>query len=321
MHEAFPDLSPRELQRGIPLCSCSTLGIGGPARYLATIRKAVDLPPLLDWSEAENIHRVIIGEGSNVLFPDSGFPGLVVQILIPGIEREGNEVTVGAGENLGSVIEWLNQRGLQGMERMYGIPGSLAGAVVGNAGAYGQEIGQVLTEATVLAADGRITSMPAAELALDYRHSLFKQDRTLILLNCRLRLDPGKGSLQEISDAILKERSGKYPPGMKCPGSYFKNMKLEELDEDQLERIPTSFVMHGKIPAGKLLEAVGANGARKGDAAIASYHGNLIMNNGRATARDVVWLARKYARRVQESFGIRLEPEIRIIPEEGTEHE
>ena len=321
MHEAFPDLSPRELQRGVPLCSCSTLGIGGPARYLATIRKAVDLPPLLDWSEAENIHRVIIGEGSNVLFPDSGFPGLVVQILIPGIEREGNEVTVGAGDNLGSVIEWLNQRGLQGMERMYGIPGSLAGAVVGNAGAYGQEIGQVLTEATVLAADGRITSMPAAELALDYRHSLFKQDRTLILLNCRLRLDPGKGSLQEISDAILKERSGKYPPGMKCPGSYFKNMKLEELDEDQLERIPTSFVMHGKIPAGKLLEAVGANGARKGDAAIASYHGNLIMNNGRATARDVVWLARKYARRVQESFGIRLEPEIRIIPEEGTEHE
>ena len=317
MHEVFPDLSPGELQRGVPLCGYSTLGIGGPTRYLATIRKAVDLPPLLDWSEAENIRRVIISEGSNVLFPDSGFPGLVVQILIPGIEQEGNEVTVGAGENLGSVIEWLNQRRLQGMERMYGIPGSLAGAVVGNAGAYGQEIGQVLTEATVLAADGRITSMPAAALDLDYRHSLFKQDRTLILLNCRLSLDPGKGDLQEISDAVLKERSGKYPPGMKCPGSYFKNLKVEELDGDQLERIPTSFVMHGKIPAGKLLEAVGANGARKGDAAIASYHGNLIMNNGHATARDVVWLARKYARRVQESFGIRLEPEIRIIPEKG----
>ena len=321
MHQAFPDLSPGELQRGVPLSGYSTLEIGGPARYLTTIRKAADLPPLLDWSEAENIRRVIIGEGSNVLFPDSGFPGLVVQILIPGIEREGNEVTVGAGENLGSVIEWLNRRGLQGMERMYGIPGSLAGAVVGNAGAYGQEIGQVLTEATVLEADGRITSMPAAELDFDYRHSRFKKDRKLILLSCRLRLASRGGSLQEMSDAILKERSGKYPPGMKCPGSYFKNMKVEELDEDQLERIPTSFVMHGKIPAGKLLEAVGANGARKGDAAIASHHGNLIMNNGRATARDVVWLARKYARRVQESFGIRLEPEIRIIPEKGTEHE
>ena len=319
MGGVLPTLSRGELRRSVPLCGYSTLGIGGPARYLATIRKAADLPSLLDWSEAANVRRVIIGEGSNVLFPDSGFPGLVVQILIPGIEREGNEVTVGAGENLGSVIEWLSQSGLQGMERMYGIPGSLAGAVVGNAGAYGQEICQVLTEATVLRADGRITSMPAVQLDLGYRHSLFKQDRTLVLLNCRLRLHPGKGNLQKISDAILKERSSKYPPGMKCPGSYFKNLKVEELEEGQLERIPTSFVMHGKIPAGKLLEAVGANGARKGDAAIASYHGNLIMNTGRATGRDVVWLARKYAGRVHESFGIRLEPEIRIIQEKGAQ--
>jgi UDP-N-acetylenolpyruvoylglucosamine reductase len=104
---------------------------------------------------------------------------------------------------------------------------------------------------------------------------------------------------------------------MKCPGSYFKNLTVEELDEDQRKRIPPSFVRHGKIPAGKLLEAVGANGARKGDAAIASYHGNLIVNTGRATARDVVWLAGTYARRVQESFGVRLEPEIRVIREKG----
>ena len=207
------------------------------------------------------------------------------------------------------------------MERMYGIPGSLAGAVVGNAGAYGQEICQVLTEATVLAADGKITSMAAAELDFQYRHSLFKQDRTLILLNCRLRLASGKGNLQEVSDSILKERSKKYPPGMKCPGSYFKNVKVEELGEDQLERIPASFVVHGKISAGKLLEAVGANGARKGDAAIASYHGNLIMNNGRATAKDVVWLAEKYSRRVHKNFGIQLQPEIHIVPEKGTDHE
>ena len=321
MHEVLPTLIRAELRRSVSLSRYSTLEIGGEARFLVSIRDPTDLPALLNWSEGQEIPRIIIGEGSNVLFPDSGFPGLVVQILIPGIEREGNEVTVGAGENLGRVIEWLNQHGLQGMERMYGIPGSLAGAVIGNAGAYGQEIGQVLTEATVLAADGKITSMPAAELDFQYRHSLFKQDRTLILLNCRLRLGPGKGSLQEVSDSILKKRSGKYPPGMKCPGSYFKNVKVEELNEDQLERIPTSFVMHGKVPAGKLLEAVGANGARKGDAAIASYHGNLIMNNGRATARDIVWLAEKYCRRVQESFGIQLQPEIRVVPEKGTDYE
>ena len=321
MHELLPTLSRAELRHSVSLSHYSTLGIGGEARFLASIRDPADLPGLLNWSKAQEIPHIIIGQGSNVLFPDSGFPGLVIQILIPGIEREGNQVTVGAGENLGCVIEWLNQHGLQGMERMYGIPGSLAGAVVGNAGAYGQEICQVLTEATVLAADGKITSMPAARLDFQYRHSLLKEDRTLILLNCRLRLGSGKGSLQEVSDSILKKRSEKYPPGMKCPGSYFKNVKVEELDEDQLERIPASLVMHGKIPAGKLLEAVGANGARKGDAAIASYHGNLIMNSGRATARDVIWLAEEYSRRVQDSFGIQLQPEIRIVPEEGTAHE
>ena len=315
MHEVLPTLGRAKLRRSVSLSCYSTLGIGGEARFLASIRDPEDLPALLNWSEGQEIPRIIIGEGSNVLFPDAGFPGLVVQILISGIEQAGNEVSVGAGENLGRVIEWLNRRGLQGMERMYGIPGSLAGAIVGNAGAYGQEMSQLLTEATVLAADGKITSMPADQLDFRYRHSLFKQDRTLILLNCRLRLGAWKGSLQDVSDSILKERSEKYPPGMKCPGSYFKNVKVEELDEGQLERIPTSFAMHGKIPAGKLLEAVGANGARKGDAAIASYHGNLIMNNGRATARDVVWLAEKYGRRVNESFGIRLQPEIRIVPE------
>ncbi len=317
MSESLPTLSKTEVRRDVPLGAYSTLGIGGPARYLATIRQPADLRPLLDWSEAQGIPRIIVGEGSNVLFPDSGFPGLVVRVLIPGIERDGNEVIVGAGENLGRLIERLCQSGLQGMERMYGIPGSLAGAVVGNAGAYGQEICQVLTEATVLRADGTLRSMGAAELDFGYRHSLFKQDRALILLNCQLRLGPGKGNLQEIADTILEERSGKYPPGMKCPGSYFKNLTVEELDEDQRKRIPPSFVMHGKIPAGKLLEAVGANGARKGDAAIASYHGNLIVNTGRATARDVAWLAGTYARRVQESFGVRLEPEIRIIRAKG----
>ena len=186
MHEVLPTLGRAELRRSVSLSRYSTLGIGGEARFLASIRDPEDLPALLNWSEEQEIPRIIIGEGSNVLFPDSGFPGLVVQILIPGLEREGNEVSVGAGENLGRVIEWLNRRGLQGMERMYGIPGSLAGAVVGNAGAYGQEISQLLTEATVLAADGKITSMPAAQLDFQYRHSLFRRSRRVGLVSRKI---------------------------------------------------------------------------------------------------------------------------------------
>ena len=309
------------MRRDVPLSGYSTLGIGGPARYLATVHDPEDLQSLLDWAERMALPHLIIGEGSNILFPDAGFGGIALRIRIPGKRRHDNEVVVGAGENLGRLIEWVNRQGLQGLERMYGIPGGVAGAVVGNAGAYGQEISQVLTEATILTPDRRVATRPASRLAFDYRHSLFKTDRRMILLNCRLRLHPGAGSLQEESDFILKKRSVKYPPGIKCPGSYFKNVKIEEVDADRLAQIPPSFLMHGKIPAGKLLEAVGANGARRGEAMIATYHGNLILNLGKATARDVAGLAATYSQKVRDRFGIRLIPEIRIIEQETNGHE
>ncbi len=329
MSEVRPGVRPRTIQRDVPLSQYSTLGIGGEARYLATVRNQADLPPLLEWSRAKEIPSLIVGEGSNFLFPDSGFPGIVLRILIPGIDREGNEVVAGSGENLGSLIEHLNRRGLQGIERMYGIPGSLAGAVVGNAGAYGQEICDALISVSVLRSNGAIEVLPAAGLHFQYRHSRFKEDRSLVVLDCRLRLAPGGQSLQETSDSILEKRSRKYPSSLKCPGSFFKNVEMRYLDQSLVERIPPAFIMHGKIPAGKLLEAVGANGARRGDAMVADYHGNLILNLGNATARDILWLARKYAVRVQERFGIVLEPEIRILdgeqrennPETGAEYD
>lgn len=313
MYEGCSGLDPRIMQQGVSLSHYSTLGIGGNARYLASVRTQANLLTLLDWSRAKQIPSLIVGEGSNFLFPDSGFPGLVLQVLIPGIEQAGDEVVVGAGENLGSLIEYLNRQCLKGLERMYGIPGTLAGAVVGNAGAYGQETCGVLSSATVLRSNGTIEVLPSARLRFRYRHSLFKEDRSLVLLCCRLRLTPGGEKLQEVSNSILEKRSRKYPPAMKCPGSFFKNVPIENLDPHLLKRIPAGFVIHDKIPAGKLLDAVGAKGARRGDAMVASYHGNLIVNLGNATARDVLWLADKYAGRVLEHYGIELEPEIRIV--------
>ncbi len=313
MYEGCPGLDPGIIQRDVSLAHYSTLGIGGNAHYLAAVTNQANLLTLLDWSRAEKIPSLIVGEGSNFLFSDSGFPGLVLQVLIPGIEQEGDEVVVGAGENLGSLIEYLNRRRLKGLERMYGIPGTLAGAVVGNAGAYGQETCEALSSATVLRSDGTIEVLPAERLHFRYRHSLFKEDRNLVLLRCRLRLNPGGERLQEASNSILEKRSRKYPSAIKCPGSFFKNVQIENLDPHLLKRIPAAFIMHDKIPAGKLLDAVGAKGARRRDAMVASYHGNLILNLGTATARDVLWLADKYAGRVLEHYGIELEPEIRIV--------
>lgn len=306
-----------EIRERVALSGCCTLGIGGEARYFSSVRDLSGLREVLDWSRDRGLQVLVIGEGSNMLFPDEGYDGLVIQIRIAGIVPHGEHVVVGAGENLPSLIRWLNARGLQGLERMYGIPGSVAGAVVGNAGAYGQEICETVEDVKVLEPGGSTRSLSRAEMAFSYRSSILKQQRELILLECRLRLLAGGRDLQVVSDEILRRRSEKYPVGLKCPGSFFKNVPVRELTSEQRKGVPESFIIHDKIPAGKLLQAVGANGARRGDAMVASYHGNLILNRGSATCADVLWLARKYAGRVDERFGIRLEPEIRIIKVAG----
>ena len=111
----------------------------------------------------------------------------------------------------------------------------------------------------------------------------------------------------------MAKRLVKYPIGLKCPGSFFKNVVLSELSENARRRIPDTFIIGDKVPAGKLLEAVGARGVSRGDAQFAEYHGNLIINRGRAKSADILVLARKYAGRVLEDFRIRLEPEILIV--------
>lgn len=305
----------------VPMGPYSTMGIGGPARYLCAVDSQEDLSILLHWAHERALPWIVAGECSNILFSDKGVDGLVILNRLSGVARkDGSQVLVGSGENLGKLILWLNQNGLQGMEKMYGIPGTIAGAVVGNAGAYGQEICQTLKEATLIKVSGDLEVVPAEAMGFKYRHSRLKKDRGSVLVECRLELSPDVEHLQKESDAILKKRSIKYPPGLKCPGSFFKNIEVSSLDSDQRSRIPASFFYNGKVPAGKLLDTVGAKGARKGEAMIASYHANLILNCGRCSSADVLWLARTYANRVLDRYGIILEPEIRIL-NEGLEEE
>ncbi|MEJ2078398.1 MAG: UDP-N-acetylmuramate dehydrogenase [Acidobacteriota bacterium] len=301
-----------ELRSGVPATELTTLGVGGSCAWLADLSEPADLDPLLDWARTEGLPVVYLGEGSNVLFPDEGFPGLIIRTKILGRRRNGCEVELGGGENLQAVIDWLNSLGLGGMERMYGIPGTLAGALVGNAGAYGQEIKDVIETTDVWTPDGTRT-LSRADLDLGYRRSTLKDHRGWFVLRCRLRLHPTDGDLARISNEVLEKRLLKYPVGLKCPGSFFKNVIAGDLPPGVLARIPREFIQYGKIPAGRLLEAVGANGARRGGAQVAPYHGNLFMNRDAARAEDILALADEFSRRVLERFGIRLEPEVCLL--------
>ena len=187
----------------------------------------------------------------------------------------------------------------------------MAGAIVGNAGAYGQQMADVVEQVTVFHENSWTLEHP--ELAFGYRTTLLKRQPEWFVLSCRLGLTQDSRPLQDISDEILSRRMVKYPSGLCCPGSFFKNVTLDELDPDVLQKVPEDFIMFGKIPAGKLLEAVGANGAQRGKARFADYHGNLIINQGGASSQDVLWLADRYAGRVQQVFGIQLEPEVVIV--------
>lgn len=296
----------------VSLSHFCTLEVGGRARWFTRVSSRQELEQAVEWAAGLGIPVLSVGEGSNVLFPDSGYPGLVVQISVRGIRRRDSEVEVGAGENLNLLIRRLNGWYLAGMERMYGIPGTVAGALVGNAGAYGQEICEVVTSVSVWS-DFQVWELDPEGAGFRYRHSRFKEHKNWVVLSCRLRPRPAVEDLQAVSNAILEKRAVKYPPGLRCPGSFFKNVLVEEVPPQSLRRLPTGFIQFGKIPAGKLLEAVGAKGARRGGAEIAGYHANLIVNRGGATSRDILDLGAQHAERVWERFGIRLEPEIYIV--------
>ena len=304
---AAPQLSPR-----FSLAKLTTLGVGGPARWLAPIEQRQELNWAWEWADRKGLPMLYLGEGSNVLFSDRGFAGLVLQNRILGRDRAGTELRIGGGENLGEVICWANRQQLGGMEKMYGIPGTVAGAVVGNAGAYGQEIGDLVTDVEVWD-QGQARSLSAREAGFGYRESVFKTRRDWFILSCTIRLQRSSRDLMAVSTEILSRRLEKYPTGLKCPGSFFKNVVVKDLPPTTAAAIPADFITYGKIPAGRLLEEVGAKGAGRGNAQFAPHHANLLVNRGHATSRDIVILTEEYAQRVLRRFGIRLIPEIRIV--------
>jgi UDP-N-acetylmuramate dehydrogenase len=309
--QAYGTSNPKIRER-VPISDLTTIGVGGTCDSYLEICHLDEYVRVLENAQMKGIPTMAIGEGSNLLFSDSGFAGRIIRNRICARIHNGLDVEIGGGESLSETILWLNKLGLAGMQRMYGIPGTVAGALVGNAGAYGQEIGDVVTEVDAWNG-GVLKTFTRDLLQLGYRHSFFKFNPDWFIVKCRIRLQRSQEDLQSESDAILKKRLVKYPEGLKCPGSFFRNVLLGELSQEAKNRLPDDFIVGNKIPAGKLLEAVGARGVRRRDAQFADYHANLIINRGNASSQDILSLASEYAQRVMDKFRIRLEPEIRIV--------
>ncbi|EKD85325.1 MAG: hypothetical protein ACD_38C00043G0004 [uncultured bacterium] len=336
-----------QLQDNYPLKDVTTLRLGGPAKKFVRVKTEEDLIEAIKYARETKMPYLVIGGGSNLLVSDEGFAGLVIKNEITGtntskVGPDSFEVNVKSGTPLQELIDYTIQKGLSGLQKLTGIPGTVGGAVYGNAGAYGQSISDHLVTVTaidpsVITDDSSLLKtkrmqplthtdgstcledihtlkcpLTKEECQFSYRGSIFKKIKYPIL-EVTFQFEQGDPHiLQQEADEIKTKRLVKYPPGIKCPGCFFKNIVANTLPKDILDKIPPEKIVYDKLPAGALLEMVGAKGQRIDGIRIAEYHANLFINDG-GNAKTFYNLAKIYALKVKEKFNITLDPEIQLI--------
>lgn len=314
------------IRSNFPLKNITTIGVGGPAKYYSEIDDITVLTALINQLESTKTPFLVIGGGSNLLISDHGLDLVVIrniasEIILPDtplqslrLLKSGDivRVSVTAGTTLQSFVDFTIQHGLAGLQKLTGIPGSVGGAIYGNAGAYGQTISDHLTH-TLVYYQKHKSSYPHPACKFSYRDSVFKTTHQTIISADFVLTVSDPHSLQQEADHTLIARLKKYPPGIQCPGSFFKNLLAENLPQSLLDTIPNLKDYYGKVPAWYFLEVVGAKGMSIGGARVSDIHANLIENTGRARAQDFYDLTTLLQQKVQEKFGITLEPEVQIL--------
>lgn len=275
----------------------TTFKIGGPADYFLMPDKGEDVGRVIKICKEKEIPYFILGNGSNLLVGDGGYRGAVIQIYrnMSSVTVEGNENTAQAGALLSAVAAAAKNASLTGFEFAGGIPGTIGGAVVMNAGAYGGEMKDVLTEVTVMNAEGDIFTLPTEELELGYRTSIIKT-AGYIVLEAKIRLKEGDPEvIRETMKDLTIRRTTKQPLEYPSAGSTFKR--------------PEGYF------AGKLIMDSGLAGYQVGGAQVSEKHCGFVINAGDATARDVRTLMDNVRDIVYKKYGVTLEPEVKFLGE------
>jgi UDP-N-acetylmuramate dehydrogenase len=311
--DRLQELAGMRLSTHVPLSSYTRFGIGGSAGIFIETQYHEAFQRALDIAHESRLPHVVIAGGTNLIVSDSGFSGIVLRFTGEQIEVAGTHIRVEAGASLQAVVDRSIAASLEGMHTMTGIPGSLGAAVYGNAGAYGHSIDERVERVDYT--DGRGTySLAGSECEFEYRGSIFKRRKNWVILAAELRFAPGdRAQLQRQADEIRSIRDAKYPPTMKCAGSIFKNCFLRDLPPAVQAEVPEKVVRDGKVPSAWFLEQVGAKGIRRGDIQVATYHANLIYNDGNGTARDVVLVISDLKQRIRDRFGFDIEEEVQYV--------
>ncbi|OGC06147.1 UDP-N-acetylenolpyruvoylglucosamine reductase [candidate division WOR-1 bacterium RIFCSPLOWO2_02_FULL_46_20] len=275
--------------RNEPLSRHTSFKIGGPANYFCLPKSIGNIKEVLSFARQNKLKIAVIGAGSNLLAPDQGFSGLVIKIGqgLAWVKAKGDRVSVGAGVGLARLVK------LGGLEFLAGIPGSVGGAVVMNAGAWGEEIGKYVEQVTVLDGAGRVKEIKRKNLGFAYRKSKLQKSR-FIVAEVVFKLDRIRQRVkQEKIKEYLAKRRARHPLDRPSCGSVFKNPR--------------------GLTAGALIEAAGCQGKRIGDAQVSKKHANFIVNLGGAKAADVIKLISIVQKAVNNKFKVLLEPELKTM--------
>lgn len=284
----------KEVQFGCSMRPHTTFRVGGKAEALCAVHDLPHLKELLCFASKERLPCLVVGKGSNLLVKDGGLKGIALLLRgeLEGVEERGGTILAGGGLGLSELVRFSHKKGLAGLEFLAGIPGTVGGAVVMNAGAWGKSLGDGVTGVEIMTAHGERMTMSCEELQFGYR--------TLLLPKGAVVVKAGFKGTQDLPEAIgerireyLERRKAAQPLEYPSAGSVFKNP-------------PHDF-------AGRLIESAGLKGKRIGGAMISERHANVIVNVGGASARDILALMDRARQTVRAQTGIELEPEIKVV--------
>jgi len=334
-----------EIQQNIPLSRHTTFKIGGEARWFCEVRNEQELEEAIKYAKDQKIAAFIMGGGSNLVVSDKGFPGLVIKIAPSSdgkqpkvkmrMENGNFFIECWAGESLGSLVKLASDGALSGLEWAAGIPGSVGGAVRGNAGAFGSWMGNNIETVNIFNISDnpiiiidesqnsnlktqnhnlKLKTFSNEECKFSYRNSIFKQKDNLVVTSITLKLSKGdKKEIETKIKEILTKRKEKQPH-LASPGSYFENPIVENKQLiEKFEHDCNTKCRDSKIPAGWLIDEVGLRGKKIGNIQISEEHANFLVNLGGGTAEEVIMLTSLIKQKVRDELGVELREEVKYV--------
>lgn len=291
-------ISKERIKQNEPMKNHTSFKIGGPAEFYIKITSIEELQKILEFAKKEKIKITILGNGSNVLVSDNGIQGIVIrtnlkEIKIEAKEQNKVEITVDDATPIGFLAQKLLKEEIKGFEEISGIPGTIGGAILMNAGAHGKEMKDIVTEITAIDYNGKIHKFTNEQAKFTYRNSIFSSGK-YIILQAKIILEKGNAKdIKDKMDEYAQFRKEKQPIEYPSAGSTFKR--------------GTDFI------TAKLIDEAGLKGYSIGGAKISEKHAGFIINTGNATAQDVLDLAKYVTDKIYEKFGKKIEFEIKIV--------